>query len=100
MFKFPTKAKDEFMSHISVEVLAIVSNNKKLSLHRYEKLYLDSYEQKYIEPYLSDEALIWKIENAIKNAKRLGIYELPRHYDEYLSTDGIAELLKRFKGKV
>jgi hypothetical protein len=98
MFKFLEKAKNEFLSHVDPSIQKLA--NIKLELDFYKTMYLNSYEQKFIEPYLSDEALIWKIENAIKNSKRLGIYELPKHYDEYLSTDGIAELLKRFKEKL
>jgi hypothetical protein len=93
MFKFSTKVRDEFMSHIKFALV----KDETITLSVYKSLYLNSYEQKYIEPYLSDEALVWKIENAIKNSQQIGQYEVPITYDKYLSTDGIAELLKRFK---
>jgi hypothetical protein len=97
MFKFLEKAKNDFLSHVNLSVQKLANN--KIELDFYKTMYLNSYEQKFIEPYLSDEALIWKIENAIKNSQQIGQYEIPIVYDKYLSTDGIAELLKRFKDK-
>ena len=105
MFKnidFIAKIKNEFMEHISGYIESKISeckiNKSKISLLEYDTMRLNSYEQKYIEPFLDDEALIWKIENAIKNCSTQSRqYGLPRHYDEYLMTDGINELLKRFK---
>lgn len=96
MFKFVSEVATEFDSHIGDDIRELVSNSP-ISLEAYQNLQINSYEDKFIEPYLSDEAFIWKLENAIKYAYKLTSHQLPRHYDEYLSTDGIAELLKRFK---
>jgi len=100
MFKFLTKVQNKFMSYISNEIKRLINKKEKISLDFYKTMYLNSYESKILEPYLSDEALIWKIENAIKYSNKISKYELPRHYGEYLSTDGITELLKRFKEKL
>lgn len=96
--KYLKEKENEFMSHVSVEIQAIHDCGHKLSLERYKELRTNSYEDKYLEPMLSDEAFIWKIENAIKNVwGNESRFYLPVTYDEYLSTDGIKELLKRFK---
>lgn len=105
MFKFleecSRKRLKEFMSHVSVEINLRVlkcGETGKISLEEYSEMRMNSYEQKYIEPFLSPEALIWKIENAIKNVSvSFGKYNLPTTYDEYLVSDGIVELLKRYK---
>ncbi len=47
---------------------------------------------------MANEAFVMKIENAVKNrSARMGEFQLPVTYDEYLLTDGIDELLRRFK---
>ena len=84
------------MSHVGDDILELVKN-APITLEIYQSLRMNSYEHKYIHPYLSDEALVWNIDNAFKNTRTLGKFELPRHYDQYLATDGIEELLKRFK---
>jgi hypothetical protein len=96
--------KDLFEVHIRDDVAALVRSCEKtdtrITLDLYLEIKLNSYEQKFIEPWLSDQALIHKIENAVKNrSARLGKYDLAKHYDEYLLTDGVDELLKRLKGK-
>lgn len=97
-FKFDNRAGAEFMEHVRSEVQAMAALIP-ISLEMYSTMAINSYEAKFLEPYLSDEAFVWKLENAIKNARHLTQYELARHYDEYLSTDGVAELLKRFKAR-
>lgn len=93
------KLDKEFMSHIHKEIQDLVKENKEISLEVYKELRINSYERKYIEPYLSDEALVHKIKYALNNSSTLTKYELPKHYTEYLHTDGIEELLKRFTRK-
>ena len=97
MFKYVSKIAEEFMSHVSEEIRDMVSGGDEISLTKYKKLQINSYEDKFIEPYLSTEAFLWKIENAMKNSPTLTKHQLARHYTEYLATDGVAELLRRFK---
>ena len=103
-FKINTVHRDEFMSHVSESVQRLVKDTvldgTSISLEFYSTMFLNSYEQKFIEAHLSDEALAWKIDNAMKNRglfARIGPYDLPKHYDHYLLSDGIDELFKRFK---
>ena len=105
MFKFleeqNKKIEKEFMSLVSKTIIArvkAVSGIGLISLSEYESMKMNSYEQKYTEPFLSSKALIWKIENALKNVSvSFGEYNVPTTYDEYLESDGIKELLKRYK---
>jgi hypothetical protein len=102
MINFKSTANDVFMAHIDDTVKALVDKSKAtgepISFAVYQTMYLNLYEQKYVEPYLSDEALVWKIDNALKNvAMRSTEHSVPLTYDEYIATDGITELLKRFK---
>ena len=105
MFKFLEdhlrEREKEFISHVSNEILSLIANcgmTGTISLEAYKEMRMNSYEQKYIEPYLSPEALIWRLENAIKNVfVESGKYKVQSTYDDYLVTDGINELLKRYK---
>jgi len=101
MFKFENlknEQKIEFMSHVRDEYKKIISNKDSVvSLEQYKAMRMNSYEDKVLEPFLSDEAFVYKMEICIKNAQDLPTYKLARHYDEYLSTDGVRELMKRFK---
>ena len=106
MFKntFSTYLKEkenEFMSHISKNIQDLYNSGYLITLKIYKELKLNSYENKYIESHLDNEAFIWKIENAIKNVwGKESIFYIPITYNEYLSTDGIKELLKRFKDEL
>lgn len=96
------RKEDEFMSHVSDEVqqLAIIcqADNKEIPLDIYRSMRLNSYEQKLLHGYLSNEALVWVIENAMHNSlARNGRWHVPVVYDEYLLSDGLSELLARFK---
>lgn len=99
--KYSEDIEKEFMSHVSKTVIArvkAVSGIGLISLSEYESMRMNSYEGKYTEPFLSSKALIWKIENALKNVSiSFGEYNIPTTYDEYLESDGIKELLKRYK---
>lgn len=100
--KYAEKAKNEFMDHVCQEVRDRFASGVTIELSEYKEMRINSYSDKFIEPLLSDECLIWKVENAIKNSlvKELGSYTLPRHYDEYIQTDGVRELIKRLKLKL
>lgn len=95
MFKYISDVSKEFNSHIGDDIQALVSD-APISLEKYQSLKINSYEDKFLEPHLSDEAFLWKLQNAMKYANSLTKHQLPRHYDEYLATDGVSELLKRF----
>ena len=97
MINFHSRIKNEFMSHIRPRIVLMKGLVKTITLKQYQEMTMNSYEAKYIESLLSDEAFVWKIKNAIKNSKQLNSTELASTYDEYLATDGINELLKRFK---
>ena len=86
----------EFVSHVCDDIQELVKC-APITLEMYRSLRMNSYEQKFLHPYLSNEALVWKIEHSLSNTRSLGKFEIPRHYDQYLATDGIEELLKRFK---
>jgi hypothetical protein len=92
--------QQEFLSHVSAVMLQRVkdvSTTGPISLEEYKTIRMNSYEQKYIAPHLSDEALVWKIKNAMDNvAMKVSDFRVPSTYEEYLLTDGIKELLKRF----
>lgn len=93
-------ARERFMSHISLDIIDLVERGQPITEQEYMSLRLNSYEQKYIEPFLSDNALINKVKRAIGHSSQtLSRYELPQHYDHYLATDGVAELLKRLEEK-
>lgn len=96
MFKFVSKTATEFESHIGDDIRELITHSP-ISLEIYQALRINSYEDKFIEPYLSNEAFVWKLENAIKNSSILTRHQIPIHYDAYLATDGVTELLKRFK---
>jgi hypothetical protein len=94
--------QEEFNKHLSKKIKKLISQCKKnktqISLGKYKELRLNSYEQKRLIPYLNKEALVYHIEKSIANrSKSLSNYQLPSHYDEFLMTDGIDELLKRYK---
>lgn len=95
--KFLEDKKKDFLSHIRLQYQEIVDSKRIISLQEYVSMRMNSYEDKYIEPCLSDEALVWKIETALKNTRDNGHYYIPIVYDDYLKTDAIRELLKRFK---
>ena len=105
-FKFPVSAKKiNFMKYVGEEVVALAyncaKNNTQVSLSEYKLLRMNSYEQKFIEPYLSDEALLDKVKCATQyRARQLGVYDLPSHYDDYLLTDGVNELIKRLEARI
>lgn len=87
--------EDDFMSHIREEFKQFKGT---ISLEDYKEMRMNSYEQKFLEPYLSNEALVWKIENALKNSSRtFSELIIPTTYDDYLCSDGMVEILKRFK---
>jgi len=96
MFKFVSKTVTEFDSHIGDDIRELIKQ-APIPLCIYQNIKINSYEDKFIEPYLSNEAFVWKVENALKWSSHLTSHQLPRHYDEYLATDAITELLKRFK---
>ena len=99
MFKL-NNCKKKFFSNVRERFAVKVGNKETIGLEEYKSLRMNSYEAKLIEPILSDEALIWKLENAINN---IGVntskYSIPSDYNEYILTDGINELLRRFKEK-
>jgi len=96
--KFIKKKNKEFLSHVSADIIKRCGTGKRISLEEYKEMRLNSYERKYIHPYLSEEALIWNIENALKFCLlEYSDWSLPATYDEYVATDGIRELLKRYK---
>ena len=97
MFKYLSVVADEFYGHVGEDIRELVSGGDEIPLCMYRNLRVNSYEDKFIEPYLSNEAFIWKLENAMKNSPTLTKYQLSRHYTEYLATDGVSELLRRFK---
>jgi len=95
------KKRAEFMFHVDENVQDMVRHcdkmDTRITLETYESLRINSYERKFIRPWLSDEALISEIENALKNSRESGEFKVPSTYTEYLATEGIEELLKRFK---
>jgi len=96
--KIAEKNKKEFMSHIKKEIIERCKQKELISLKEYAAMNMNSYESKYIEPFLLPEAFIWKIENALKNiCKESRKYYIPKHYNDYILTDGINELLERYK---
>jgi len=95
--KYAKEDEDNFNSHISEEIKDKINKKQVISLEEYKEMRINGYEQKRILPLLSDDAFIWHIKNAIKNrGYNVSSLQLPDHYDHYLSTDGIDELLKRF----
>jgi len=100
--KFLDDKRVEFYSHIDNDIIKRIERaieiSELVSLSEYQAMRLNSYEQKVLEPYLSDEAFIWKITGAISNSfKEMSTYDFPTTYNEYILTDGIHELLIRFK---
>lgn len=89
--------RDEFLKHVRPEFQQRVLDKATIGLDEFKTLRMNSYEQKFIEPILSDEAFLYHLEKAINNTRGLGIYQLPAHYDEYVGTDGVVALLRRFK---
>ena len=100
MFKLRNYRKD-FLINVREKFAVKVGNKEIIGLEEYKSLRMNSYETKLIEPILSDEALVWKLENAISNTGvSTSQYSIPSDYNEYILTDGIDELLKRFKNKI
>jgi len=94
-------SEKEFSDNVGEDITNLLKNciltGENISLEKYTNLPMNSYEVKFIEPLISNEALIWKLEKSIKQTRQLGRYQVPPTYPEYLATDGINELLKRFK---
>lgn len=95
---YKTKINKEFMSHVSQKIKERFETDKEIDLEEFKEMRINSYEYKLIEPLLSPEAFIFRIDEAIKNISvRQHSMEISSTYDEYILTDGINELLKRYK---
>ena len=100
MFKLNNRKK-KFFSNVRERFAVKVGNKETIGLEEYKSLRMNSYETKLIEPILSDEAFIYKIEIAVNNLSiTLSKYEIANNYNDYILTDGIDELLERFKNKI
>jgi hypothetical protein len=96
------RAEHEFFKHVDKDtrdmILECEINGTKISFDVYKELKINSYEWKVVLPFLCDAAFTGYLENAIHNrSRKIGARELPRHYDDFILTDGVDELLKRFK---
>ena len=96
--------EEEFNGHISDEIKTIINQCEKrksrIPLYVYKELRINSYEQKRIIPYLSNEAFIYHLEMCLKNVSvKSSKYAISADYNTYILTEGIDELLKRFKSE-
>lgn len=77
-------------------VRRLVERDKPISLRLYKRFSMNSYEREYIFYSLSDEALLWKTENALKNCSPMRRWGLPSCYDEAIIHRCAPELAARF----
>jgi len=94
------KAEKEFYSNIRPEILEIYESGREIPLSEWKEMRMNSYEMKLLEPRLSDEAFVHHFENALNNVSfptTTYMYKLNSTYDTWVQSEGIVELLERFK---
>lgn len=93
------KRKQEFLSHVSPEILKLVESKTVITLQKYQELRMNSYERQMLFPLLDDEALIWLTKHALmqEGKTRVDKFTIPVSYTDAVVRLYIHEIIKRFK---
>lgn len=99
MARLMNEPADNVRPHIKKRALECVDGtNNLISLEEYKESVMNSWEREWLIPYLSDEALMYRVEYSLSNCR---MQEYPNRppltYDESVIHSLTPELLSRFR---
>lgn len=98
--KFIRRKEEEFNSHISPEVQAIIDARQPISLEKWKGMRLNSFERMRLYPLLDNEAFIATVRYyTAQCARPLGKFDVPATYCEALERYMVLELCNRLERK-
>jgi hypothetical protein len=97
--KYATKKKEEFMSHVSGEIKALVGSGQMITLSEFSGMRMNNYERRLLIPLFSGELLQQQIEYGLgqEDISELYRFSLPHEYGDDVLRCLIPELLRRLK---